>query len=54
MTMNKKPFLRAEEGLSNSVIYYDEDGNKVNLIQQFLIAGVAMITTPGCSESFVV
>lgn len=28
MTTSKKPFVRAEEGLSNSVIYYDEDGNK--------------------------
>ncbi len=28
MTTSKKPFVRAEEGPSNSVIYYDEDGNK--------------------------
>ena len=29
MTQNRKKFVRAEEGVSNSVIYYDEDGNKL-------------------------
>jgi len=28
-SMNRKPFVRAEEGSNNSVIYYDEDGNKL-------------------------
>jgi hypothetical protein len=27
--MNRKKFIRAEEGSKNSVIYYDEDGNKL-------------------------
>lgn len=29
MTTSKKPFVRAEEGLNNSVVYYDEDGNNL-------------------------
>lgn len=29
MAIEKKKFVRAEEGPSNSVVYYDEDGNKL-------------------------
>ncbi len=29
MTISKKSFVKAEEGPNNSVIYYDEDGNKL-------------------------
>ena len=34
MTQNRRKFVRTEEGVSNSIIYYDEDGNKLTQLQR--------------------